>query len=193
MSPAHLISRVTALLAVTALTMLGQEFRGTVNGRISDATGAGVPNATVIASNVGTKEESGHDVAGRRLHGPVPQTRQVQHRRRSGWFQASRAGKHRSSRKRPRHRGLRHGSGRGHRKCRRHRRGPLLEETTASRGAVLDNLRVTELPLSGRNPINFTNLTPGVMFNGNPQFTRPFDNGDNMNFSINGGLRQTNA
>ena len=31
------------------------------------------------------------------------------------------------------------------------------------------------------------------MFNGNPQFTRPFDNGDNVNFSINGGLRQTNS
>ncbi len=28
---------------------------------------------------------------------------------------------------------------------------------------------------------------------GNPQFTRPFDNGDNINFSINGGLRQTNS
>src|SRR6185312_5580510 len=30
-------------------------------------------------------------------------------------------------------------------------------------------------------------------FQGNPAFTRPFDNGDNANFSINGGLRQTNA
>ena len=47
-------------------------------------------------------------------------------------------------------------------------------------------------PLNGRNPINFANLTTGVQFNGNPAFTRPFDNGDNVNFSINGGLRQTN-
>src|SRR5205085_4684379 len=69
---------------------------------------------------------------------------------------------------------------------------PLLETATATRGGVIDNLRVTELPLNGRNPINLANLTPGVQFNGNPQFQRPFDNGDNVNFSINGGLRQTN-
>jgi hypothetical protein len=35
------------------------------------------------------------------------------------------------------------------------------------------------LPLNaGRNPINFVNLSPGVQFSGNPQFFRPFDNGD---------------
>ena len=54
-------------------------------------------------------------------------------------------------------------------------------------------MRVTELPLNGRNPFALTNLSTGVVFAGNPQFTRPFDNGDNVNFSINGGLRQTNA
>ena len=70
---------------------------------------------------------------------------------------------------------------------------PLLETATASRGGVIENMRVTELPLNGRNPFALTNLSTGVIFAGNPQFTRPFDNGDNVNFSINGGLRQTNA
>ena len=37
-----------------------------------------------------------------------------------------------------------------------------------------------------------SNLSPGVQYNGNPSFTRPFDNGDNANFSINGGVRQSN-
>jgi hypothetical protein len=69
---------------------------------------------------------------------------------------------------------------------------PMLEAATATRGGVVENLRVTELPLNGRNPIMLSNLTPGVQFNGNPQFIRPFDNGDNANFSINGGVRQTN-
>lgn len=31
-----------------------------------------------------------------------------------------------------------------------------------------------------------------MTFNGNPQFNRPFDNGDNVNFSINGGLNRHN-
>jgi len=69
----------------------------------------------------------------------------------------------------------------------------LLDEGTASRGGLIDNVRVTELPLNGRNPLQLANLVPGVTFQGNPSFTRPFDNGDNANFSINGGLRQTNA
>jgi hypothetical protein len=69
---------------------------------------------------------------------------------------------------------------------------PLLEPDTASRGQVIENLRVTELPLNGRNPVMLAILSPGVQFNGNPQFTRPFDNGDNVNFSINGGLNRHN-
>ncbi|MDQ6678836.1 MAG: carboxypeptidase-like regulatory domain-containing protein, partial [Acidobacteriota bacterium] len=70
---------------------------------------------------------------------------------------------------------------------------PLLDEATATRGGLIENLRVTELPLNGRNPFSLANLATGVVFAGNPQFTRPFDNGDNINFSINGGLRQTNS
>ncbi|NUQ30446.1 MAG: carboxypeptidase regulatory-like domain-containing protein, partial [Acidobacteriaceae bacterium] len=70
---------------------------------------------------------------------------------------------------------------------------PLLEEGTATRSGLIDNKRVTELPLNGRNPFQLANLVPGVTFQGNPSFTRPFDNGDNANFSINGGLRQTNS
>ncbi len=70
---------------------------------------------------------------------------------------------------------------------------PMLDAATATRGDTIENLRVTELPINGRNPFTLTNLSTGVVFAGNPQFTRPFDNGDNINFSINGGLRQTNS
>jgi hypothetical protein len=70
---------------------------------------------------------------------------------------------------------------------------PILEAESATRGQVIENLRVTELPLpAGRNPINLVNLAPGVQFAGNPQFIRPFDNGDNVQFSINGGLVRHN-
>jgi hypothetical protein len=69
---------------------------------------------------------------------------------------------------------------------------PLLEADTASRGQVIENERINELPLIGRNPLNLATLSPGVTFNGNVQFQRPFDNGDNVNFSINGGLNRHN-
>ena len=68
----------------------------------------------------------------------------------------------------------------------------LLERDTATRGQVIENRRIVELPLNGRNPIMLATLAPGVQFNGNPQFTRPFDNGDNAQFSINGGIQRHN-
>jgi len=70
---------------------------------------------------------------------------------------------------------------------------PLLDEGSATRGGLIDNIRVTELPVIGRNPINLANLIPGVVFNGNQSFQRPFDNGDVINYSVNGGLRQSNS
>jgi hypothetical protein len=70
---------------------------------------------------------------------------------------------------------------------------PLLDEGSATRGGLVDAVKVTELPIIGRNPINLANLIPGVSFSGNQSFQRPFDNGDVVNFSVNGGLRQTNA
>lgn len=70
---------------------------------------------------------------------------------------------------------------------------PLLDEGSATRGGLVDATKVTELPVIGRNPINLANLIPGVVFNGNQSFQRPFDNGDVINFSVNGGLRQTNS
>jgi hypothetical protein len=70
---------------------------------------------------------------------------------------------------------------------------PLLQTSTASRDQLIEAQRVEELPLVGRNPFMLAQLVPGVQFQGNLAFQRPFDNGDNANFSINGGLRQSNA
>lgn len=67
-----------------------------------------------------------------------------------------------------------------------------LDVDSATRGQVIENARINELPLIGRNPLNLTDLATGVQFNGNPSFRRPFDNGDNVQFSINGGLLRTN-
>lgn len=70
---------------------------------------------------------------------------------------------------------------------------PLLETGSATRGELIDSQRVAMLPLVGRNPFMLAQLVTGVQFQGNPAFQRPFDNGDNANFTINGGLRQSNA
>ena len=45
------------LLVCSVGSLLAQEFRATLTGRLTDATGAGVPNATITANNVATNVE----------------------------------------------------------------------------------------------------------------------------------------
>ena len=54
---------------------------------------------------------------------------------------------------------------------------PLLETTNASAGQVIDQRRISELPLSDGNPFTLARIVPGITFNGDLKFSRPFDNG----------------
>ncbi len=66
--------------------------------------------------------------------------------------------------------------------------GILLDASTSTIGTVVENRQITELPLSGRNPIGLVALTPGVRiqggFGGKGQWS---------NFSVNGGLANANT
>jgi hypothetical protein len=70
-------------------------------------------------------------------------------------------------------------------------RTPLVDTQTSSLGHVIDNTRVRELPLNGRNPLELTRLTPGVTL-----LATAFLDTRNFNLtsmSINGGQGGTNA
>jgi hypothetical protein len=54
---------------------------------------------------------------------------------------------------------------------------PLLETNTGSAGQVIDRRRISELPLSDGNPFVLARLAPGIAYNGDLLFSRPFDNG----------------
>ena len=68
---------------------------------------------------------------------------------------------------------------------------PILEEGTADRGGLIDEQAVKEYPLNGRNPFMLAMLAPGVDFNGNLTYQRPFDNGAIAEWGINGSNRTT--
>ncbi len=53
---------------------------------------------------------------------------------------------------------------------------PLLEAATASSGQVIDRRRISELPLSDGNPFVLSRLAPGITYTGDLKFSRPFDN-----------------
>src|SRR4029453_17797749 len=66
------------------------------------------------------------------------------------------------------------------------------EVTKADRGMVIDNQRITELPLNARNPFILSYLAPGTTYNGPAIYQRPFDNGAIADWSINGGQNRNN-
>ncbi|HKQ92556.1 MAG TPA: TonB-dependent receptor, partial [Blastocatellia bacterium] len=71
---------------------------------------------------------------------------------------------------------------------------PLLENATASRGQVIDEAKVRNLPLLGRNPFLLAALSSGVQITptqGSISF-RPFDNGGMDAISISGGRQRSN-
>jgi len=67
---------------------------------------------------------------------------------------------------------------------------PLID-VSANRGEVVENERVTELPLNGRDPDMLAILNPGAVWIGQPQWQRPFDN-TMANLTVNGGQTGSN-
>jgi len=61
-----------------------------------------------------------------------------------------------------------------------------LDEGKADVGEVVENTRVTELPLNGRDPSTLAQLSAGVNWFGGKQWTRPFDQTEGA-LDINGG------
>jgi TonB-dependent Receptor Plug Domain len=62
----------------------------------------------------------------------------------------------------------------------------------ASRGTVIDNKRIAELPLQARNPFSLSILVAGVNYNAQAIYLRPFDNGALADWSMNGGQNRNN-
>ena len=64
---------------------------------------------------------------------------------------------------------------------------PLLEVASGSQGQIIDEKRISLLPLSDGNPFTLARLAPGVSYTGDLKFSRPFDNAGTSNFTADGG------
>ncbi|MBA2354688.1 MAG: carboxypeptidase regulatory-like domain-containing protein, partial [Acidobacteria bacterium] len=179
------------VMVCLAVPSVAQEFRATVTGRIADASELAVPGATVTITNtqtaevtsVATSDDGAYSVpflrpgvytlraelAGfktylqEKLELQVGQTATINIRMEVGELSEQITVT-----------------------------ADAVDSSKADRGMVIDNKRVTELPLNARNPFMLSTLAPGITYNGPAIYQRPFDNGAIADWSINGGANRNN-
>jgi Carboxypeptidase regulatory-like domain len=189
----RLILNMAALLAV-ASCMFAQEYRATITGSITDSSGASVPGARIGAINkeTGVSVSSVSNAQGRYVI-PYLLPGQYNVRVEHAGFKSFERG---SIELRIADRfevNARLEVGLVSDQVTVTGIAPLLESATGSGGQVIDNRKITDLPLNGHNPIELVNLATGVSYSGTSlTYFRPFDNGTINDFSINGGQRSMN-
>lgn len=183
--------RLVALMVGTCLLgfgpVHGQEFRGTITGRVLDTSQGAVPGAQVEVRHVGTNETT-RAVTDAQGNYTVPFLRPgtyvvtVEH---PGFKKFAREDVI-----------LNVGAavtvnitlevGMVSEQVIVTGEAPLLETAKADRGGVVDRQRVHELPLNARNPFMLGAIVAGVKYTGAIIWQRPFDNGAIAEWSVNG-------
>ncbi len=198
--PLWLLSRSRRAMAIVIAALLltsasgaafAQEFRATVTGRVTDSSGATIPGATVVVANIQTGEIGSAvststgvytlpflkpglytlsaELTGfkkftlKQLELEVGQTATINIRLELGALTEIITVE-----------------------------AEAVDTTRADRGQVIDNRRITEIPLNSRNPFMLSTLTAGITYNGPAIYQRPFDNGAIADWSVNGGQNRHN-
>ena len=176
-----------AIALAVAATAAGQEFRGAITGRVNDKSGGVLPGVTVTATNVATNVSSTTVTTGEGLFTIpylTPGTYTVAAEL-SGFKKSVREGLE-----------VRIGDrlvadlsmevGQLEETVLVTAQSPLLEMGSASAGQVIDEKRISMMPLSDGNPFVLSRLVPGVAFTGDLKFSRPFDNAGTSGINADG-------
>ena len=175
------------LLALCAAPVSAQDFRGSIIGRVNDSSGARLPGATVTATNtatnVGSTTTTNNDGSYSILY-LTPGTYTVA---------VELAGFKRIVRDAVE---VRIGDrltldfaldlGRLEETVSVRAESPILNLANASAGQVIDEKRISLMPLSDGNPFVLSRLVPGVAYTGDLKFSRPFDNGGTSSINADG-------
>jgi len=175
------------LCTAFAVSANAQEFRGTLSGKVTDATGAVIPNAkvTVTETNTGTVNQTVSDADGQWVV-PflLPGTYKVEAQA-PGFQSIVRNSITLQSQEHPII-DLSMSIGRGSETVTVTTEIPLVDEANASVGQVISTESVADLPLNGRTPTTLTELSEGVITTAAPQIVHPFDNNAGNSWSIGG-------
>jgi hypothetical protein len=178
---------VIGLIAGLTTFASAQEFRGTITGRITDASGGRLPGVTVTATNVATNVGSTTTTTGDGNYTisyltPGRYTVTVEL---SGFKKLIREGIEVRVDDRVTL-DLSLEVGQVEETVSVMAESPLLEMSSASAGQVIDEKRISLLPLSDGNPFVLSRFVPGVAYTGELLFSRPFDNGGTSAITADG-------
>ncbi len=181
------------ILIALALPGQAQEFRATVSGQVTDASGAVMPGATITARNVATnatyKTESGDD--GEYTLRNLDPGSYVITVEKTGFRRLVREGAVLQVSDRATL-NLAMQTGEVTESITIKEEIAQLQTETAVRGLVIDQTRVLNTPLQGRNMFAIAWSVPGVQIAAAVQRLRPFDIAGSTSIVINGGRRGQN-
>ena len=178
---------------VFSAVAFGQTFQGSLRGRVVDPDGAGTPDAKLTLIDEGTsvtrttisKTSGEYDFAAVR---PSTYTLSVEapgfkHLERKGVPVETQAAVNLD---------VTLEIGRVNESVNVTAETPPLQVADASTGQELDNQKITDLPILGRNPFFLGKLAQSVVFVANPKFARMQDQNGNSQVGIAGGPLRTN-
>lgn len=174
------------LLLLTSILVSGQEFRGSITGRVTDPNGAVVPGASVSAKNVETNVEVTTTTNDEGSYGfPVllPGMYQVLVTKDGFKSEVRDKVELRVADKLTIDVKLQTGAVA---ETVTIIAGEALEVGSVTTGQVIDRKQIAELPLSEGTAYQLATLAPGVVYTGNPLFTAPISNGNLAAFRVNG-------
>ncbi|HYT76103.1 MAG TPA: TonB-dependent receptor [Vicinamibacterales bacterium] len=183
----RLCMTMLACVWAASLTLSAQDFRGEITGRVSDSSGGRLPGVSVTVTNVATNvattttTNSEGDFSVPFLN-PGTYTVTVEL---SGFKKLVRQGieLHISDKlSLP----LTLEVGKVEEVVSVTAESPLLQTMSGSAGQVIDEQRISMLPLSDGNPFVLARLVPGAAFTGDLKFSRPFDNGGTSGITVDG-------
>jgi hypothetical protein len=178
-------------LSLCSIALFAQEFRATLSGRVLDGSGAAVATARVRVTNAATGEarDAVADAQGNYVV-PLLNPSTYSIRIEAAGFKTSVREDVQLSVNQAASLDFQLEIGAATTQLTVTAESPLLDDSNADRGGVIDEQSVKEYPLNARNPFMLAMLAPGVNFDGELTYQRPFDNGAIAEWSINGSQRR---
>ncbi|HYL78903.1 MAG TPA: carboxypeptidase-like regulatory domain-containing protein [Bryobacteraceae bacterium] len=183
---------VVAIALFLSLPTFSQETRSTLSGAVTDTTGAMIPGAKVVATEIrtGTRTQTVSDEAGQyTIPFLAPGDYQVAATV-AGFKEYVRKDVHLGSGDHPVI-DIKMEVGDTSASVEVTADVSLIDTEDASTGQAITTKQVEDFPLNGRTPMMLAQLALGVIATGNPSLVHPFDNGAAAAWSIGGTAAQT--